>query len=62
MIVDMDLRRMKTVEEMRTLLGGVPLECRSLDRVSVCELLEWTLKRFGCRRLGRADKVVPGAP
>jgi len=58
MIVDIDLRRVKTIEEMRTLLAGVPLECRALDRASVCELLEWTLGRFGYRRLGRADKGV----
>jgi len=39
--------RVKAIEEMRTLLAGVPLECRALDRASACELLEWTLKRFG---------------
>ncbi len=36
----MDLRRVKTIDEMRTLLAGVLLECRALDRASVCELLE----------------------
>jgi len=51
----MGLRRVKTIDEMRTLLAGMPLECRALDRASVCELLEWTLRQFLMRFTGLSE-------
>ena len=57
--MDINLRRVKTIDEMRALAdGGALLECHALDRESVCKLLEWVLARFGYRRLRRADKGV----
>ena len=57
--MDINLRRVKTIEEMRALAdGGDSLECRVVDREAVCELLEWVLGRFGYRGLPRADKGV----
>ena len=54
----MNLRRVKTIGEMRSLMGDGSLECRPVDRESVCELVQWTLARFGYGRLGRGDKGV----
>ena len=57
--MDINLRRVKMIEEMRAVAdGGGSLECRVVDRAAVCELLEWVLGRFGYRRLPRADKGV----
>ena len=59
MIVDINLRRVKTMDEMRALtVGGGSLECHALDRESVRELLEWVLGKFRYRRLARSDKRV----
>ena len=59
MIVDINLRRVKTIDEMRALaVDGGSLECHALDRESVCELLEWVLGTFGYPRMSRADKGV----
>ena len=55
----MNLRRVKTMDEMRALVeGGVGLECRALDRESACECVQWTLRRFRYRGLRRADRGV----
>ena len=57
--MDINLRWVNTIEEMRALAdGGGSLECRVVDREAVCELREWVLGRFGYRRLPRADKDV----
>ena len=57
--MDINLRRVKTIEEMRSLAdGGGLLECRVVGREAVCELLEWVLGNFGYRHLRRADKGV----
>ncbi len=57
--MDINLRRVKTIEEMRGIVeGGGVLECRALDRESACEFIGWVLDRFGYRRLGRAEKGV----
>ena len=54
--MDINLRRVKTIEEMRALVEGVgALECGALDRESACEFVEWVLGRFRYRRLGRAE-------
>ena len=57
--MDINLRRVKTMDEMRALaVDGGSLECHALDRESVCELLEWVLGTFGYPRMSRADKGV----
>ena len=61
MIVDINLRRMKTVAEMRAPVGDGSLECRPVGPESVCELVQWTLARFGYGRLGCGDKGM-GSP
>ena len=59
--MDINLRRVKTVGEMRALMGDGSLECQPVDRESVCELVQWILARFGYGRPGRGDKGV-GSP
>ena len=57
--MDINLRRVKTMDEMRALVeGGAQLECRVLDRKSACDCIQWTLRRFRYRPLGRADRCV----
>ena len=62
MIVYIGLRRVKTIGEMRALLGDGSLDCRPVGRGSACELVEWTLRRFlKSKSRGQAFLAVVGA-
>lgn len=52
--MDINLRRVKMMEELRALVEGCDLECRALEPKWACEFIEWIMARFGYRHLGRA--------
>ena len=55
--MDINLRQVKTIDEMRALPSGCgSLECHALDRESVCELLEWVLGRFRYLRASNSGR------
>ena len=57
--MDLSTRRMATLEQVRAFVdGSAPVDYKPLGRASTYAFVEDALRRFGYRKLGKADKGV----